>query len=105
MVAKADVSRTWRSLWRNGRYVGKIGGEGDLAINTVRQVSLSKVRTTIRGQPTFRWGHYVPMRWRAGQYSGTEHQQRGHRRSNGSAQTVETFTGLMGSTVLLKRGR
>lgn len=20
------------------------------------------VRTTIRGQPTFRWGHYVPMR-------------------------------------------
>ncbi len=21
--AKADVSRTWRSLWRNGRYVGK----------------------------------------------------------------------------------
>ncbi len=40
----------------------KIGGEGDLAINTVRQVRFPTVRTTIRGQPTFRWGHYVPMR-------------------------------------------
>lgn len=40
----------------------KIGGEGDLAINTVRQVSLSNGQNDYQGQPTFRWGHYVPMR-------------------------------------------
>ncbi len=38
----------------------KIGGEGDLAINTVRQVGSEQSEQAIRGQPTFRWGHYVP---------------------------------------------
>ncbi|STE86222.1 Outer membrane autotransporter barrel domain protein precursor [Escherichia coli] len=42
----------------------KIGGEGDLAINTgAGQVSLSNGQNDYQGgKPTFRWGHYVPMR-------------------------------------------
>lgn len=106
MVGKADVSRTWRSLWRNGRYVGKIGGEGDLAINTVRQVSLSN------GQNDYQGATYVQMGTLRTDADGALGNTRELNISNaaivdlnGSTQTVETFTGQMGSTVCSKRGR
>lgn len=40
----------------------KIGGEGIWQSIRCDRFRFPTVRTTIRGQPTFRWGHYVPMR-------------------------------------------
>ncbi len=67
-----------------GRMSAKIGGEGDLAINTVRQVSLSNGRERLSGgnlrsdgDITYRCG------WCTWQHPGTEHQQRGHHKYNG----------------------
>lgn len=83
----------------------KIGGEGDLAINTVRQVSLSN------GQNDYQGATYVQMGTLRTDADGALGNTRELNISNaaivdlnGSAQTVETFTGLMGSTVLFKEG-
>lgn len=83
----------------------KIGGEGDLAINTVRQVSLSN------GQNDYQGATYVQMGTLRTDADGALGNTRELNISNaaivdlnGSTQTVETFTGQMGSTVLFKRG-
>ena len=83
----------------------KIGGEGDLAINTVRQVSLSN------GQNDYQGATYVQMGTLRTDADGTLGNTRELNISNaaivdlnGSTQTVETFTGQMGSTVLFKEG-
>lgn len=78
----------------------KIGGEGDLAINTVRQVSLSN------GQNDYQGATYVQMGTLRTDADGALGNTRELNISNaaivdlnGSTQTVETFTGQMGSTV------
>ncbi|EHW2502397.1 TPA: autotransporter outer membrane beta-barrel domain-containing protein [Escherichia coli] len=83
----------------------KIGGEGDLAINTVRQVSLSN------GQNDYQGATYVQMGTLRTDADGALGNTRELNISNaaivdlnGSTQTVETFTGQMGSTVLFKEG-
>ncbi|HAW0162347.1 TPA: hypothetical protein JLI56_003073 [Escherichia coli] len=79
----------------------KIGGEGDLAINTVRQVSLSN------GQNDYQGATYVQMgtlRTDADGALGNTRELAAIVDLNGSTQTVETFTGQMGSTVLFKEG-
>lgn len=83
----------------------KIGGEGDLAINTVRQVSLSN------GQNDYQGATYVQMGTLRTDADGALGNTRELNISNaaivdlnGSEQTVETFTGLMGSTILFKEG-
>lgn len=83
----------------------KIGGEGDLAINTVRQVSLSN------GQNDYQGTTYVQMGTLRTDADGALGNTRELNISNaaivdlnGSTQTVETFTGQMGSTVLFKEG-
>lgn len=83
----------------------KIGGEGDLAINTVRQVSLSN------GQNDYQGAIYVQMGTLRTDADGALGNTRELNISNaaivdlnGSTQTVETFTGQMGSTVLFKEG-
>lgn len=82
-----------------------IGGEGDLAINTVRQVSLSN------GQNDYQGATYVQMGTLRTDADGALGNTRELNISNaaivdlnGSTQTVETFTGRMGSTVLFKEG-
>lgn len=59
----------------------KIGGEGDLAINTVRQVSLSNGQNDYQGATYVQMGTLRTMRMARWQHPGTEHQQRSHRRS------------------------
>lgn len=83
----------------------EIGGEGDLAINTVRQVSLSN------GQNDYQGATYVQMGTLRTDADGALGNTRELNISNaaivdlnGSTQTVETFTGQMGSTVLFKEG-
>ncbi|HIF0485149.1 TPA: ECSE_1600 family autotransporter [Escherichia coli] len=83
----------------------KIGGEGDLAINTVRQVSLSN------GQNDYQGATYVQMGTLRTDADGALGNTRELNISNaaivdlnGSEQTVEAFTGLIGSTVLFKEG-
>lgn len=83
----------------------KIGGEGDLAINTVRQVSLSN------GQNDYQGATYVQKGTLRTDADGALGNTRELNISNaaivdlnGSTQTVETFTGQMGSTVLFKEG-
>ncbi|HAW8046639.1 TPA: autotransporter outer membrane beta-barrel domain-containing protein [Escherichia coli] len=83
----------------------KIGGEEDLAINTVRQVSLSN------GQNDYQGATYVQMGTLRTDADGALGNTRELNISNaaivdlnGSTQTVETFTGQMGSTVLFKEG-
>ncbi|HFU8837218.1 TPA: ECSE_1600 family autotransporter [Escherichia coli] len=83
----------------------KIGGEGDLAINTVRQVSLSN------GQNDYQGATYVQMGTLRTDADGALGNTRELNISNaaivdlnGSEQTVETFTGLMGSTFALTTG-
>ncbi|EIF8348285.1 autotransporter barrel domain-containing lipoprotein [Escherichia coli] len=83
----------------------KIGGEGDLAINTVRQVSLSN------GQNDYQGATYVQMGTLRTDADGALGNTRELNISNaaivdlnGATQTVETFTGQMGSTVLFKEG-
>ena len=83
----------------------KIGGEGDLAINTVRQVSLSN------GQNDYQGATYVQMGTLRTDADGVLGNTRELNISNaaivdlnGSSQTVGAFTGEMGSTVLFKDG-
>lgn len=83
----------------------KIGGEGDLAINTVRQVSLSN------GQNDYQGATFVQMGTLRTDADGVLGNTRELNISNaaivdlnGSSQTVGTFTGQMGSTVLFKDG-
>ncbi|WGB81667.1 ECSE_1600 family autotransporter [Escherichia coli] len=79
----------------------KIGGEGDLAINTVRQVSLSN------GQNDYQGATYVQMGTLRTDADGALGNTRELNISNaaivdlnGSTQTVETFTGQMGTGIL-----
>lgn len=83
----------------------KIGGEGDLAINTVRQVSLSN------GMNDYQGATYVQMGTLRTDADGALGNTRELNISNaaivdlnGSSQTVGAFTGEMGSTVLFKDG-
>ncbi|NAP09475.1 autotransporter outer membrane beta-barrel domain-containing protein [Escherichia coli] len=84
---------------------GEVYFEGDLAINTVRQVSLSN------GQNDYQGATYVQMGTLRTDADGALGNTRELNISNaaivdlnGSTQTVETFTGQMGSTVLFKEG-
>ncbi len=69
----------------------------------MRQVSLSNGQNDYQGATYVQMGTLRTDADGALGIPGTEHQQRGHHR-NGSTQTVETFTGQMGSTVLFKEG-
>lgn len=83
----------------------KIGGEGDLAINTVRQVSLSNAQNDYQGATYVQMG---TLRTDADGALGNTRELNISNAAivdlNGSTQTVETFTGQMGSTVLFKEG-
>lgn len=83
----------------------KIGGEGDLAINTVRQVSLSNGQNDYQGATLVQMG---TLRTDADGALGNTRELNISNAAivdlNGSAQTVGTFTGQMGSTVLFKDG-
>ncbi len=103
---KADVSRTWRSLWRNGRYVGKKSvAKGIWQSIRYDRFRFPTVRTTIRGATYVQMG---TLRTDADGALGNTRELNISNAAivdlNGSTQTVETFTGQMGSTVLFKEG-